>query len=219
MPTVAPLSLSTSSRYPMKRKEEIERALSTLSRRMALSSADDLEVLCCGASALCVLGILSRSTMDVDVLGIISDESILVPCEHFSPEMETAIAASGRELGLPNDWFNGSASTLLQRSLPIGALERSGKHRMKFGPCLVVRFLDRMDQVALKLFASMDSKDGQRHLKDLEEISPTRSEILHAIEWMSSWKSNQAFRDRLAYLVEGFDFPDLAESIRTEKEE
>ena len=76
-----------------------------------------------------------------------------------------------------------------------------------------------MDQVALKLFASMDSKDGQRHLKDLEEISPTRSEILHAIEWMSSWKSNQAFRDRLAYLVEGFDFPDLAESIRTEKEE
>ena len=192
MPTVAPLSLSTSSRYPMKRKEEIERALSTLSRRMALSSADDLEVLCCGASALCVLGILSRSTMDVDVLGIISDESILVPCEHFSPEMETAIAASGRELGLPNDWFNGSASTLLQRSLPIGALERSGKHRMKY---------------------------GQRHLKDLEEISPTRSEILHAIEWMSSWKSNQAFRDRLAYLVEGFDFPDLAESIRTEKEE
>ena len=42
----------------MKRKEEIDRALSTLSRRMALSGAQDLEVLCCGASALCVLGLL-----------------------------------------------------------------------------------------------------------------------------------------------------------------
>lgn len=156
--------------------------------------------------------------MDVDVLGIISDETQVVPCEHFSPEMERAIRESGRELELSDDWFNGSASTLLQRSLPAGALERSGKHRMEFGPCLVVRFLDRMDQVALKLFASMDPKDGQRHLKDLEEISPTHGEILHAIRWMSSWKSNQAFRERLAYLVKGFDFPDLAESIRGSNE-
>ena len=98
----------------MKRKEEIERALRTLARRMALLGAEDLEVLCCGASALCVLGLLTRSTLDVDVLGIISDEMDVRPCEHFSPEMESAIAESGRELGLSNDWFNGSASTLLQ---------------------------------------------------------------------------------------------------------
>jgi hypothetical protein len=199
----------------MNRKEEIERALTTLSRRMALSGAEDLEVLCCGASALCALGLLSRTTLDVDVLGIITDDTEVVPCEHFSPEMESAIEASGRELGLPGDWFNGGASTLLQRSLPTGALERSRKHRKEFGPCLVVRFLDRMDQVALKLFAAMDPKDGQRHLKDLEEISPTRDEIRHAIGWMSSWKSNEAFRERLAYLVEGFGFSDLSEPIST----
>ena len=138
-----------------------------------------------------------------------------MPCEHFSPEMKSAIEASGRELGLPGDWFNGSASTLLQRSLPPGALERSKKHRREFGPCLVVRFLDRMDQVALKLFASMDPRDGQRHLRDLEEISPTRDEIRNAIGWMSAWKSNEAFRERLAYLVEGFGFPDLSETVRS----
>lgn len=215
MSPVVPLNLSAFFQYPMKRKEEIDRALSTLSRRMALSGAQDLEVLCCGASALCILGLLSRSTLDVDVLGIISDEKEVTPCEHFSPEMETAISESGRELGLPDDWFNGSASTLLQRSLPTGTLERSKKHRKEFQPCLVVRFLDRMDQVALKLFAAMDPKDGQRHLRDLEEISPTRQEITHAIAWMMGWKCNQAFRDRLAYLVEGFDFADLAGNIRT----
>lgn len=201
----------------MNRKEEIERALTTLSRRMALSGAKDLQILCCGASALCVLGLLSRSTMDVDVLGIVSNETDLVPCEHFSPEMQRAISESGRELGLADDWFNGSASTLLQRSLPAGTLERARKYRREFGPCLVVFFLDRMDQVALKLFASMNPGDGQRHLKDLEEIAPTRAEISHAIAWMSSWKSNEAFRERLAYIVEGFEFPDLAKSIRTAK--
>ena len=58
MSPVAPLNLSASSLSLMKRKEEIDRALSTLSRRMALSGAQDLEVLCCGASALCVLGLL-----------------------------------------------------------------------------------------------------------------------------------------------------------------
>ena len=59
------LNPSTSFPYPMNRKEEIERALTTPSRRMALSVADDLQILCCGASAFCVLGLLSRSTMDV----------------------------------------------------------------------------------------------------------------------------------------------------------
>ena len=199
----------------MNRKEEIEGALTTLSRRMALSGAEDLQILCCGASALCVLGLLSRSTMDVDVLGIVSDETDVVPCKNFSAEMQRAIAESGRELGLPDDWFNGSASILLQRSLPTGTIERSRKHRREFGPCLVVFFLDRMDQVALKLFASMDPRDGQRHLRDLEEIAPTRDEIHHAVAWMSSWKTNEAFRERLAYLVEGFEFPDLAETIKT----
>jgi hypothetical protein len=72
-----------------------------------------------------------------------------------------------------------------------------------------------MDQVALKLFASMDPRDGQRHLRDLEEISPTRDEIRNAIGWMSAWKSNEAFRERLAYLVEGFGFPDLSETVRS----
>ena len=210
----APSNRCASSPFPMNRKEEIEQALTALGRRMALSDVEELEVLCCGASALCILGLLSRSTLDVDILGIISDERKLIACEHFSSEMESFITEVARDLQLPDDWVNGEASTLLMRGIPNGALERSLQHRREFGPCLTVRFLDRMDQVALKLFAAMDPRNGQRHLKDLEEINPTREEMLHAISWMSAWKSNQAFRDRLAYLVEGLDFPDLAATIK-----
>jgi len=194
----------------MKRKEEIEHALSVLGRRMALDGAPDMEVLCCGASALCVLGLLSRSTMDVDVLGVVVRDQDLDPCEVFPVEMERAIAHAGLELGLADDWFNGSASCLLERGVPEGTLERSLVHRRTFGPCLRVRFLDRRDQVALKLFAAMDPVDGIRHLKDLEEITPDAEEISHALEWMAGWESSAAFRAKLKAIVIGLGFEDLA---------
>ena len=196
----------------MKRKEEIEHALSVLGRRMALDGASNMEVLCCGASALCVLGLLSRSTMDVDVLGVVVRDRDLDPCEVFPVEMERAIANAGRELGLADDWFNGSASRLLERGVPDGTLERSLVHRRSFGPCLTVRFIDRRDQVAMKLFAAMDPVDGIRHLKDLEEISPEAGEISHALMWMGGWKSSAAFRAKLKAIVTGLGFEDLASS-------
>jgi len=113
----------------MRRKEEIEHALTVLGRRMALDGAPDMEVLCCGASALCVLGLLTRSTMDVDVLGVVVRDRDLNPCEVFPEEMERAIANAGLELGLAEDWFNGSASRLLERGVPEGTLERALVHR------------------------------------------------------------------------------------------
>lgn len=171
-----------------------------------------MEVLCCGASALCVLGLLSRSTMDVDVLGLVVRDRDLNPCEVFPVEMERAIANAGLELGLADDWFNGSASRLLERGVPKGTLERSSAHRRTFGPCLTVRFLDRKDQVALKLFAAMDSIDGMRHLKDLEEITPEAGEISHALTWMGGWESSAAFRAKLKQIVTGLGFEDLAAS-------
>ena len=179
---------------------------------MALDGAPDVEVLCCGASALCVLGLLSRSTMDVDVLGVVVRDRDLDPCEVFPMEMERAIAIAGLELGLSDDWFNGSASRLLERGVPAGTLERSLPHRRTFGPCLTVRFLDRRDQVALKLFAAMDPFDGIRHLKDLEEISPEEAEIFHALEWMEEWESSVAFRTKLNEIVTGLGFDNLASS-------
>ena len=196
----------------MKRKEEIEHALKVLGRRMALDGAPDMEVLCCGASALCVLGLLSRSTMDVDVLGVVVRDLDLDPCEVFPMEMERAIANAGLELGLADDWFNGSASRLLERGVPAGTLERSFAHRRTFGPCLTVRFLDRRDQVALKLFAAMDPVDGIRHLKDLEEISPEAEEISHALEWMEEWESSISFRTKLKEIVARLGFENLASS-------
>ena len=179
---------------------------------MALDGAENLEVLCCGASALCVMGLISRSTMNIDVLGIVSDDRDLIACRSFSPAMELAITNAAMKLGLADDWFNGSASALIEPGIPEGSLERARKHRREFGPCLRVCFLDRRDQVALKLFAAMDPKDDQRHLRDLDEIASKEEEVRHALQWMHVWKTSKAFRDYLSYLVKGLSFEDLSKS-------
>jgi len=66
--------------------------------------------------------------------------------------------------------------------LPPRILERA--HRRDFGPCLTVVLIDRQDQVALKLYAAIDREKGQRHLKDLEAIEPTKGEMEAAVRWL-----------------------------------
>jgi len=196
------------------RKEEIQEALTFLGKQMALVYAEDLRLLCCGGSGLCMLEILTRSTKDVDALAFVVDGGVLKPIEGFSPEMEKAIAQTARQFDLDDDWLNAEASIVLKRGLPEGILERSLSHTHKYGPCLTVQFIDRLDQVALKLFAAMDPVKGRKHEEDLVEMKPTRQEIEHALRWMTGWNSNAAFKKRLAFLVEGLGFPELADGIR-----
>lgn len=150
----------------------------------------------------------------MDALAFVADGEVLKPIEGFSPEMEQAIALTARQLRLDDDWLNAEASAVLKRGFPEGILERSRPHTHKFGPCLTVQFIARLDQVALKLNAAMDPVKGRKHVEDLVEMQPTQSEIEHALRWMSGWKSNAAFKKRLAFLVNGLGFSGLASGIR-----
>ena len=51
-------------------RADVERALTELGRQLALRDADHMAVVCCGASALCVLGLLARRTLDIDAIGL-----------------------------------------------------------------------------------------------------------------------------------------------------
>jgi len=185
------------------RNQEIHEALTTLGKQMALAYAQDVQILCCGSSGLCVLEILSRPTKDIDALAFIVDAHQLKPIDKFSPEMELAIAKTAGIHRLGHDWFNPEASVLLERGLPDGILERSALHAQQYGPCLRVQFIARMDQVALKLYAAMDPAKGRRHEEDLVAMKPTQDEINHGVTWLRSWPSNTAFKKRLAFIVEG----------------
>lgn len=195
------------------RREEIQEALKLLGRNMALNYAPDIRLLCCGGSGLCVLEILSRTTKDVDALAIITDDEILAPITEFSPEMDVAISKTARSLGLADDWLNAEASSLLDRGLPEGILQRSAIHSHQYGPCLTVQFIDRVDQVALKLLAAMDPTNGRRHVEDLVKMRPAEDEIRQGLDWLLAWRSNVEFKKRLAFLVDALGFPELAETV------
>ena len=194
-------------------KAEIHRALTELGRQLTLLDSGEIKVLCGGASALCMLEILSRSTMDVDALAILGKGGALTKIRRFPKELQTAIQRTATTLGLDDDWFNASATELLRLGLPKGVVSRSTRHRKQYGPCLTVQFLDRLDQVALQLFASMDPVKFRRHLEDLVAMKPKGKEINHALNWMLGWKTSPAFRKRLAYILTGLDFPNHAKKV------
>lgn len=187
------------------RKEEIEAALSEMGRQMALHDASHLTVLCCGAAALCAVNVLSRSTLDVDAIGGVDSEDQVVLIEAFSKETAAAVAATAQKLGLTENWFNLEASAILDRGLPEGAVARSARHARSFGPCFTVRFMDRLDLIALKMFAALDPAKGRRHVEDLAAINPSREEVLHGLRWMSAWPSSPHFKAALHNLAEAFD--------------
>ena len=190
-------------------KADVKRALTELGRQMALRDADPVTVLCCGASALCVVGALSRRTLDVDAVAMIDADGEIVAVEEFSPEMNDAISAAGLSLALDRHWFNLAARAILVRGLPAGALERSALHSVDFGPCLTVRFMDRIDLIALKMAAALDPLEGRRHAEDLVAIDPTREELKHGTDWIATWPSSPAFRQAFHRLLEVFDAADL----------
>jgi hypothetical protein len=193
-------------------RADVERALTELGRQLALRDADPVTALCCGASALCVVGALSRRTLDVDAVAMIGAAGEIVRVEEFSPEMDDAISAAGLSLQLNRDWFNLAARAILSRGLPTGALERSAQHSMDFGPCLTVRFMDRTDLIALKMSAALDPLEGRRHIEDLVAINPTREELKHGADWIGAWPSSASFKQAFQRLLEGFDAADLYQS-------
>ncbi len=91
--------------------------------------------------------------------------------------------------------------------LPTGMLNRSEKR--EFGHCLTVHVISRQDQVALKLYAAIDRKKGQRHVKDLVAIKPTRREMEFAVHWLLDRKTSSDFVRAVRKISEALGFSEL----------
>jgi hypothetical protein len=174
-------------------REQIQEALSRTGRRLALMGADDYSILICGGSALNLMGLISRPTRDVDVLGMIKGgEHAFVADEGLPEDLSHAASLVAADLNLPFDWLNDAALEIHKLKLPNGILERAEKRA--FGPCLTVYIISRQDQVAFKLYAAIDPPKGQRHFKDLVAIKPTRREMEFAVHWLLDRPTSLAFR-------------------------
>lgn len=106
-----------------------------------------------GGSALEALGLVSRGTADVDVVALAEGET-LIGADPLPQDLVAAVERVGRDFSLPATWLNPGPADLLQSGLPEGFLDRAV--RRTYGPSLIVRYADRLDQIHLKLYAVVD---------------------------------------------------------------
>lgn len=157
-----------------------------------------------GGSALLALGLVSRATRDVDVLAIVDGEE-LTSAQPLPAALVGAAQTVARDFGLSEDWLNPGPTSLLDLGLPEGIVERA-QHR-HYGPGLEVLFASRVDQIHLKLYATVGQGAG-KHLKDLQALAPTERELLDAASWSQTHDPSDGYRSVLARVLRYFGIDD-----------
>jgi hypothetical protein len=157
-----------------------------------------------GGSALLALGLISRATRDVDVLAIVEDHK-LVSAQPLPPALLDAANTIARDFDLSEDWLNPGPTSLLELGLPEG-FDRRAQHR-DYGPGLEVLFASRVDQIHLKLYATVDQGPG-KHLNDLQALAPTEQELIDAAHWSQTHDPSDGYRNVLARVLAHFGVDD-----------
>lgn len=158
--------------------EATDRLLSALGEQLA-ALGQRFELVVIGGSGLLALGLIERSTRDIDILALRSGDE-LDSAKPLPPNLEAARDRVARDFSLPKDWLNPGPTDLLEFGLPEGFIERL--ERRDYGYALTVYLASRYDQIHFKLYALVDQGPG-KHEKDLRALSPTEAELLAAARW------------------------------------
>lgn len=153
-----------------------------------------------GGSALLALGLISRPTRDVDILAIIENNEFVSAQPLPTPLLDAAHTVA-RDFGLSDGWLNPGPTSLLDLGLPDGFYERA--QRRIYGLGLEILFASRVDQIHLKLYATVDQGAG-KHLKDLEALRPTHQELLDAARWSRSHDPSEGYLSVLRRVLSHF---------------
>ena len=140
--------------------EELDKALQ--------NAGEKREFTIFGSGALMALDILSRETVDIDMV----DPAIDTTLQLLSGDV-------GKNFGLDFGWLN-SAGQIYSKNFPVGW---KGRTRTTYkGKCLIVKVLERSDLIATKLNAACQR--GVRDIEDLVELTPSPGEIEKAKKWV-----------------------------------
>jgi len=174
---------------------DIERGLSAAGELLAAEGVE-VGIVVVGGVALNLLGLVKRTTTDVDVLAIVQGQddirgTVLAPPEPLPEPLRRAIARVARDFQLPEDWMNALVGLQWQTGLPPG-LERR-LHWRRYGG-LRVGLADRYDLIFLKLYAAADSGGPLSvHFQDLLALHPAENELEAAGAWAREQDPSPAF--------------------------
>lgn len=170
----------------------LEEALEVLGQSLAEGSRA-YELVAAGGGSLLLLGLISRSTADIDIVALVERGQYVKPVG-LPRDLVEAAEATARVLGIRHDWINVGPADLLDFGLPEGFADRTVKRR--YGG-LAVHLAGRRDQVFLKLYAAVDQGRRSKHFEDLVALSPTREELLGAARWAMTHDPSTEFRQTL----------------------
>jgi hypothetical protein len=190
----------------------IDGILAALDRQIGVLGGTPLALAVCGGTALAALGLVDRTTKDVDVLGIVieaKDSLIIQRITDFPGWLVEAATRVGRDFDLPPDWLNLGPAAQVESGVPEGFERRLVKKQ--YGQYLSVFFIGRLDQIHFKLYAAVDRNDY--HVQDLFALDPTEEEMEKAAIWTVTQDVSETFKSLLKQFLEIHGYGVVAERI------
>lgn len=179
---------------------QLDEALKMLGELLA-DRGHHYEVVAIGGGGLQLIGIIDRPTRDLDLLAF-RDGDTLVRVEKALPlPLAEAIGDVARVLDLATNWVNGGPTSLVDFGLPEGFLNRL--ERRPYGG-LGLSLASRFDQIHFKLYAAADDRPDGKHHVDLQQLKPTREELLQAGRWARTHDPSEGFAIMLAGVMRAF---------------
>jgi hypothetical protein len=193
-------------------RKNLDEILFALDRQIQFNSGSSIGLLVCGGTALAALGLIDRTTKDVDVIAQVEEtpEGIKIrKIDRFPDWLERAAITVARDFGLPEDWLNLGPASQMDLGLPHGIERRLVKR--SYGSYLTVYFIGRTDQMFFKLYAAVDRNDY--HVQDLLALHPTEKEMEEAVRWVLTQDVSREFRSILKDFLKEHRYGPIADGI------
>jgi len=176
-------------------QRNIHEILSLLGEHLAQASSELIRLIVCGGTALNVLGLVVRTTKDVDVIGGLDEQGRWI--KDLPEEFWKGVKEVGAFYQLPKDWLNFGPQSYLETGLPNGLISRVTWKT--YSPVFELGYISRFDQIHLKLYASADR--AGYHVDDLLQLQPNSEEIVLASKWCLGQDVYEEFREILISML------------------
>lgn len=167
------------------------------------AAGEQVSIVVVGGATLNLLGIVRRTTRDVDVIAraVVNSSGVLrlAKAEPFPASLRIAIRTVARDFGLPESWMNAEVGAQWVHGLPPWILEDLTWRA--YGN-LQVGLVGRRTLIALKLFAAVDSGPRSVHLQDLLAIAPTETELEESRRWVATQDANDEFPSMIDGMID-----------------
>jgi hypothetical protein len=190
---------------PFAGESDIETALRRVGELLDAERVE-LTLIIAGGAALNLLGIVDRTTHDVNVLafGRRGHGQELEPPTLPLPEaLLRAAKTVAADMNLQEDWIDTKMTAQLSTGVPPGLAQRLVWR--SFSKSLTVGIVSRRDLIAFKLYAAVDdAKPESVHYQDLKALRPTQAELLEVRDWVRGQDASIEFHSSLDELIDYF---------------